>query len=59
LTVWARREPTDKNHTAFALEVALNSIPFFTDYFNTSEPIPPKTGKSIDFQIHNVTKFNI
>jgi hypothetical protein len=52
VTVWARREPTEKNHTAFALEVALKSFPFFTDYFNTSEPITPKTGKSMDFEDH-------
>ena len=45
-TVWARRESTDKNHTAFSLEIASKSLPFFTKYFNTSEPIPPKTGKS-------------
>ncbi len=50
VTVWARQEPTEKNHTTFALEVALNSFPFFTEYFNTSEPIPPKTGKLIDFE---------
>ncbi len=45
VTVWARREPTDQNHTTFALEVALNSLAFFADYFNTSKPIPPKIGK--------------
>ncbi|CAF1272229.1 unnamed protein product [Rotaria sp. Silwood1] len=42
ITVWARREPTDKGHTALALEVALNSVSFFTDYFNTSEAVTPK-----------------
>jgi hypothetical protein len=48
-TVWARREPTLKDHTAFALQIALESFAFFTDYFDTNEPIPPKTGKSMDF----------
>ncbi|CAF0733249.1 unnamed protein product [Rotaria sordida] len=42
VTVWARREPTDNGHTALALEIALNSVSFFTDYFNTSEAVTPK-----------------
>lgn len=48
MTVWAREEPTNKNHTIFALQVALNSLAFFKDYFNTDEPVPPKTGMLID-----------
>ncbi|CAF1247472.1 unnamed protein product [Rotaria sordida] len=42
VTVWARPEPTEKNHTALALEIASNSIPFYKDYFNTDEALPPK-----------------
>ena len=47
ITVWARREPTDKNHTALALEIALHSVRFYTEYFNTSEPVTPKIGNEI------------
>ncbi|CAF1059093.1 unnamed protein product [Adineta ricciae] len=42
MTVWARREVTERNHTALALEIASKSIPFYASYFNTSEPITPK-----------------
>ncbi|CAF3616264.1 unnamed protein product [Adineta steineri] len=42
IIVWARHEPTEKGHTALALEIARNSVIFFTDYFNTSEPVTPK-----------------
>ncbi|UJR08425.1 hypothetical protein I4U23_012695 [Adineta vaga] len=42
MTVWARREVTERNHTALALDVATKSVPFFANYFNTSEPITPK-----------------
>ncbi len=48
MTVWARAEPTNKNYTVFALEVALNSLEFFKGYFNTDEPVPPKTGRLIE-----------
>ncbi|CAF1192609.1 unnamed protein product [Adineta steineri] len=43
LTIWARREPTVKNHTALALKIATGAIPFFTEYFDTAVPMPPKT----------------
>ena len=45
--IWARREPTDKGHTALALEIALASVSFFINYFNTSEPLTPKIGNEI------------
>ncbi len=56
ITVWARREPTDKGYTAFALEVATKSLPFFEQYFDISDPIPPKIGKLINYKIFNLTK---
>lgn len=43
ITVWARKGPMSKGHTALALEIALHSIAFYIEYFNTSEPVPPKT----------------
>ncbi|CAF1636307.1 unnamed protein product [Rotaria magnacalcarata] len=42
VTVWARREPTEKNQTAFALEIAMNSITFYEEYFSVSEALPLK-----------------
>ncbi|UJR37822.1 hypothetical protein I4U23_030512 [Adineta vaga] len=42
IIVWARPEPTEKGHTDLALEIALNCVSYFTDYFNTSEPVTPK-----------------
>lgn len=48
LTVWARREPTEKNHTALAVDVAMKSVAFFAEYFNTMEAVPPKIGKQLE-----------
>ena len=45
IVVWARREPMEKGHTSIALEIALKSVAFYQDYFNTSEPVPPKIGQ--------------
>ncbi|CAF2088041.1 unnamed protein product [Rotaria magnacalcarata] len=42
ITIWTRREPIENGHTALALEIAVHSVAFFTDYFNTSEPVTPK-----------------
>ncbi|CAF1112484.1 unnamed protein product [Adineta ricciae] len=42
IIVWARPEPTEKGHTDLALEIAINSVSYFTDYFNTSEPVTSK-----------------
>ena len=45
ITVWARRQPTEQNHTALALDIAMNALSYFASYFNITDPIPPKTGK--------------
>ena len=55
IIVWARREPTMKGHTALALEIALNCMSFFMEYFNTSEPLPPKSGMNIFFSVSSTS----
>ena len=45
VVVWARRGPTEQNQTALTLEIALNSISFFKDYFATVEALPPTISK--------------
>ncbi|CAF1318772.1 unnamed protein product [Adineta ricciae] len=42
VTIWARQEPTKKNHTTLALDIATNAIPFYKNYFNIAEALPPK-----------------
>ncbi|CAF1531968.1 unnamed protein product [Adineta steineri] len=42
VTIWARPELTEKNHTTLALAIASNAIPFYKNYFNITEALPPK-----------------
>ncbi|CAF1380877.1 unnamed protein product, partial [Didymodactylos carnosus] len=42
LRIWARKGPTDKNQTLFALEVAREAVTYFSEYFNMIDALPPK-----------------
>ncbi|CAF1214222.1 unnamed protein product [Didymodactylos carnosus] len=45
LRVWARKGPTDKNQTLFALNIAREAMIYFGEYFNTTDSLPPQIGK--------------
>ncbi|UJR17738.1 hypothetical protein I4U23_004636 [Adineta vaga] len=42
ITIWARRELTEQNHSRLAFDIASTAIPFYKTYFNITEALPPK-----------------
>jgi aminopeptidase N len=51
ITVHAREGALENQNADFALNVAKNSIEFYSAYFANEEPVPPKIGMFLKTRI--------